>query len=304
MVDTRPGAAAVSILLAMALIGLIDNFMIYISASGSLWMFHAVRSAMALPMILGVALLMGWSVRPARWSAVVFRSFFAATAMILYFGALALLPITQAVAGLFTSPLFVLVISTLWLGEPAGRIRLVAAPLGFVGVLVVLQPWSGEASPLAPFAMVSGLFYAIAMIATRRSCAGETTMTLLTMLFVATGLWGAFGAVALTLLGPDAPAGAAGFVLRGIALADSSFYFWTFIQAVGSLTAVALITRSYQLADASFVAVFEYTVLVFAAAWAFVLTGTTPDMAEILGILLILIAGVLLASGRKLRAAA
>jgi len=301
MTETRPAAAAVSILTGMALIGLIDNFVVALAETGSLWMFHALRSAMIFPICLLAAWLLRQRAWPLNWRAVLRRSLFLSTAMVLYFGALALLPITQAIAGLFTAPLFVLMISVAILREPAGPLRLVAAPMGFLGVLLVLQPWAAATPPLAPLAMLSGLFYAIAMILTRRGCQGETTLALLNVQFLCLGAWGALGAVALTLAAPAAPPGPDGFVLRGIAPANGAFYLWTAVQAVGSLVAVAFLTRAYQLAEAPFVAVFEYTLLIFAASWAFLLWGDLPPPAAVLGIAVILASGMLLTLGERRR---
>lgn len=301
MTDLRPGTAALSILSAMLLIGLIDNFVAFLTDSGSLWMFHALRSAMIFAMCVALAPIFGLKLWPQRWAPVLVRSFFAATGLVIYFAALAVLPITQAIAGLFTSPLFILLISVVLLGERPGPMRLAAAPIGFAGVVFVLQPWSAATSPLAPFAMLSGLFYAVAMIATRRSCRGETTMAMLNLLFLTLGLWGVLGALLVTVVAPVAPPGAEGFLLRGISRPDGAFYLWTAVQAVGSLVAVALITRAYQMAEASFVAVFEYSVLVFAALWAFLLTGSRLDGLAVAGIVLILGSGVLLAVGERRR---
>ncbi|MEM1506541.1 EamA family transporter, partial [Domibacillus sp. 8LH] len=62
------------------------------------------------------------------------------TAMLVYFGALALLPVAQVAAGLFTAPIFVLVISRFVYGERIGPVRVLAVLTGFAGVLLVLGP--------------------------------------------------------------------------------------------------------------------------------------------------------------------
>jgi drug/metabolite transporter (DMT)-like permease len=299
MQAVKPVSAALSILTAMLLIGFIDNFVVVLAETGSLWLFHAARTAIAIPLLVGLAWAFGWRILPKNTKPVMIRSTFASTAMMIYFGALALLPITQAVAGLFTSPLFVLLISATVFREPVGPARLLAAPIGFLGVLLVLQPWGDATSPVALFAMAAGFFYAVAMITTRRSCGGETTLTLLAAFFLIMGVWGCLGLVTVSLIGPSAPPGPDGFVLRAWGDPNGAFVFWTVVQAIGSLIAVAFITRAYQIGEASFVAIFEYSVLIFAAVWAYTLRGTVPGAVEFSGILLILSAGGILAIGDR-----
>lgn len=94
----------------MALIGLIDNFVILIAELAGLWQLHLVRAVMALPLILAISRVTSWRVAPERLWAVALRSVLVSIAIFLYFGALAFLPVAQATAGLFTSPIFVLIL--------------------------------------------------------------------------------------------------------------------------------------------------------------------------------------------------
>ena len=91
---------------AMALIGYIDNHVRLIAAVGGLWQFQLTRSAMALPRLLALAVLMKRRLWPNSWRALGLRSLFAATSMLIYFGCLGLMPIGTVLAGLFTAPIF------------------------------------------------------------------------------------------------------------------------------------------------------------------------------------------------------
>ncbi len=78
---------------------------------------------------------------------------------------------------------------------------------------------------------------------------------------------------------------------------------WTVVQAVGSLVAVLLLTRGYQLAEASLVSVFEYSVLGFSALFGWLVWGDVLGPAGLLGLALIAGAGSLIAlRGRESRA--
>ena len=58
--------------------------------------------------------------------------------------------------------------------------------------------------------------------------------------------------------------------------------------------ALALMTRAYQMADTSILAVYEYGFLIFAAFWGWVLWSTILGIGVILGIILIMAAGIII----------
>lgn len=289
----RPGMAAVMILGGMATLGLTDNFVPYISERGSLWQFHFVRSIMAFA-VLGVIVALGFgSLRAKRPWAVAGRSLFQAGAMLIYFGCLSLLPIGVVVAGLFTSPLFVVLISILFQGKTVGLFRWAAVVTGFVGALMVIRPDPSALDPVAFLPIAAGLLYAVGAVATRAWCEGETTLTLTAGFF---GMLGVFGLIGMFLIsGEGAPSGHGGFVLRTWGPLDGPMLFWFAVQAVGSLLGIGLIFRGYLLGEASQVAVFEYSLLVFASFWAWVLWGQTVPVLGLVGMVLIAAAGSIIA---------
>lgn len=290
--SVKPGLAAVSILGGMATLGLTDNFVPYISERGSLWQFHFVRSIMAFA-ILAVVVALGFgSLRAKRPVAVLGRSFFQAGAMLIYFGCLSVLPIGVVVAGLFTSPLFVVLISILFQGKRVGPFRWAAVIIGFVGALMVIRPDPSALDPVAFLPILAGLLYAVGAVATRAWCEGESTLTLTAGFF---GMLGIFGLVGVMTVTGAAPEGHAGFVLRSWGPLDGPMLFWFAVQAVGSLIGIGLIFRGYLLGEASFVAVFEYSLLVFASFWAWVLWDQGVPILGLVGMALIALAGSIIA---------
>jgi drug/metabolite transporter (DMT)-like permease len=82
---------------------------------------------------------------------------------------------------------------------------------------------------------------------------------------------------------------------RGPVWPTGSFLWWTFVQAAGSLLGVGMIIKAYQIADASKVSVFEYIILPASAAWGFLLWGEVLTWLAVAGMVLIALAGVLIA---------
>ncbi len=292
----RTLTAALAILAYALLIGFTDNFVRVIAAEAGLWQFHAVRAAMALALLGLAALLVGLDLRPLRPRAVVARSMIHATAMLIYFGCLAFLPVAQVAAGLFTAPIFVLLISRFAFGEPIGPVRVIAVILGFAGVLLLLGT---EALRGARFAallpVISGALYAFGNIVTREWCAQDRAETLLGGFFLALGLMGLVGMGVLALVGPEVPPGTAGFVLRGAVWPDGEFYLWTFVQAAGSLLGVGLMIKAYLIASASRVSIFEYIILPASALWGWVIWDEVLTFWAWIGMGLIAAAGAMIA---------
>jgi drug/metabolite transporter (DMT)-like permease len=100
------------------------------------------------------------------------------TAMALNFLAMILLPLAEATAIGFSVPIFSIVLAAVVLGEPTGRWRWGAVAAGFAGVLLIVQPGSGEV-PLAgaSVALVAALLTAAVTIVIRRLGATERATT-------------------------------------------------------------------------------------------------------------------------------
>jgi drug/metabolite transporter (DMT)-like permease len=283
------------------LIGFTDNFVRVIAADIGLWQFHAMRSGMALPMLALAAPLFGLSLRPKRWAGVTGRSLVHGTAMVFYFGCLAFLPVAVVAAGLFTAPIFVLLLSRFAFGHRIGPVRIVAVLMGFAGVLMVLWPEAGGAvpGPVAVLPVVAGALYALGNLATREWCAGETAETLLAGFFAALGVFGLIGMAAIAVLHPAVPEGPASFVLKGAGVPGAAAAFWVFMQAALSLIGVGMMVRAYQIADATRVAVFEYVILPASAVWGWVIWGETLEPVAMAGMALIAAAGTVIALRRR-----
>jgi len=292
----RTLAAFGAVLIYASVIAYTDNYVRVIAQDAGLWQFHATRTVMAITILALLALPLGLRLRPKRLGAVLARSGMHGAAMLIYFGALAFLPVAQVAAGLFTAPIFVLLIQRFAFGQPISGLQVVAVAAGFLGVVMVLGP---EAMTGATFAallpVIAGALYALGNIATRQWCAGESAETLVAGFFGMLGVLGLIGMVALAAFPLDVPEGADGFLQRGVVWPTGPFLWWTLVQAAGSLLGVGMIIKAYQIAEASKVSVFEYVILPASAAWGFLLWGERLTWLAAAGMALIVLAGMLIA---------
>ena len=302
--DHRPVAAAASMVGAMFIIGLIDIYVAEIARTISVWQFLVMRMIFAVPVVLLGSWLGLGSVRPRRWGPVIVRSTLFACGMFCYFAALAFMPIAMALAGLFTSPIFVLLITAFVLGQPIGPWRVLAVAVGFAGILTVLGPSRADLGWILVLPVLGGVLYASGVVATRALCEGETTMTLLLGIFVAQGTLGMVALAGLTLAGAEVGAGGMAFLTRGWIWPMDAAMPYVLLQVVGSVVGVGLLNRAYQLGEASYVAVFEYSIMVFGPFFGWLLMQQTVTALQGLGIGLIVMAGTIIAwrTGREARA--
>ncbi|WP_054006897.1 DMT family transporter [Cypionkella psychrotolerans] len=297
-------AAAGLILTYAMIIGFTDNYVKVIASEVGLWQFHFTRSCIAMILLGLLALAFGLRLRPVNMRAVLARSTLHGLTMVIYFGALAFLPVALVAAGLFTAPIFVLLISRFAYGHAIGPVRIIGVALGFLGVILVLGPEAMSGASLAALLpVIAGAMYAMGNIATREWCPNESAETLLAGFFLALGVIGVVGLAVLALWPIAVPLGTDGFLQRGAVWASGGFYFWTVVQAVGSLLGVGMMIRAYQLTEASRASVLEYIILPASAFWSYMLWGETLTPLAVFGMVLIVAAGAMIALRAKVQEA-
>jgi drug/metabolite transporter (DMT)-like permease len=195
------------------------------------------------------------SLHSKRVGAHVGRMALGMAAMASNFAAMIMLPLAEATAIGFSVPIFSTVLAALVLGEPTGRWRWGAVAAGFAGVLLIVQPGTGEVPLLgASVALVAALLTASVTIVIRRLGATERAST--TVFWFAVSSLFPFG----LLMGWFAQAHDPGTwaVLAGLAL-------------VGGLAQLTL-TGALRLAPVALVMPMDYTSILWAlllGAWLF-----------------------------------
>ncbi|MGQ9371395.1 DMT family transporter [Azospirillum sp. A39] len=234
------------------------------------------RNAFALiPVGIAVALQGGWrTLRTEHPWGHVWRSAIGLTAMLLIFWSFALLPLADAIALNFTTPLFLTALSVPLLGEKVGVHRWSAVGVGFVGVLIILKPSGAMLELGAVVAIAAALGQSLAMIAIRQLSRTEPPNTIVFYFTVLTTLFSAamlpFGWVT-----PDW--GDLGLlVLCGL---------------VGGCSQLFL-TRAYSLAQAATIAPFNYTSLLWAALFGWLFWGELPSPSAAIGAAIVALSGL------------
>jgi drug/metabolite transporter (DMT)-like permease len=246
------------------------------------------RSAFAIVPIVIIYALRGElaaTVRTERPFGQATRGAFSIVGMFCNFGALARLPLIEANAISFTSPLISVALAALFLKERVRIYRWSAVTVGFLGVLVVLAPHlSGDelTIAMASTAGVAGVGYAVAgsitsagaNIQTRWLTQSETTSSIVFYFSLICALAG----LATLPFGWLTPTGPEFAVLAAIGFLGGSAHL--------------LLTESYRYAAASVVAPFDYTSMIWALLLGYAMFGETPTLMIVLGSAIIAGAGL------------
>jgi drug/metabolite transporter (DMT)-like permease len=179
---------------------------------------------------------------------------------ILFISSLRFLPVADATAISFVSPILVTGLSVLVLGERVGPRAWAAAFIGFAGVLVVLRPGQGAFQLGAVLPVLAALCWACALVATRRVAAHDRAQT--TMSYSAL-----VGLVLLSLLVP--------LVWQRPSATEAAI--GAFI-GVASTTGHWLVAQAYRYADASRLAPISFAQIVAVSVVAYAVLGSVPDI--------------------------
>jgi drug/metabolite transporter (DMT)-like permease len=209
------------------------------------------------------------------------------SAMVCSFTALYLLPLPDATAIGFATPLIVVVLAFFLLGEQVRIYRWSAVGVGFLGILVVLSPHLGEGqldstATLGALAGALGAgFAALAMITVRKLCETERTSTIVT--------WFAGASTVLSLL--TLPLG---YVLPGHSWVVPDLSTAGLLVLIGLAGGVGqiLLTQSYRFADASTIAPFDYVNMLWAILVGWLVFSEIPVPEVVIGALIVIAAGV------------
>ncbi len=260
------------------------------------------RSAFALFPVLVWLLLRGdfpRALHTKRFGGHLLRSFAGIGSMFCIFTAYALLPLADATAIGYASPLMIVVLASIFLGERAPPLRWAAVCVGFLGVLVMLWEHLGQSAPGGPprsaagagFMLMAAFLIAIAMIQTRRLTKTEDTGAI-TFYFQATTTVASFGVLLAAAFWPDGAPGAA--VMQAQVWKAPAGVDWAPLILIGVLGGVGQIfmTQGYRYAEPSVLATFDYSSILFAIAIGFVFFSETPSSAVLLGSVIVIFAGL------------
>jgi drug/metabolite transporter (DMT)-like permease len=200
-----------------------------------------------------------------------------------FISGLRFLPIAEASATGFVAPLIVTALSIVFLGERVGLRRWIATGVGLIGVIIILRPGTGAFHLAAFFPLVSALCWACTLIITRMMSGTERAVTVMAYSSIV-------GLVMLSALVPSV----------WVAPTWHDIAFGIFI-GVASTFGQWIVVLAFRYADASVLAPFSYTQLLWVSILGFLIFGEVPDVWTVTGAAFIVASGLYTAHRERVR---
>ena len=260
---------------AYTIVGVQDAVAKWLTEGYSVFQLLLMRGLGAGLLLFAMILWAGW--RP-RWAArsdlAALRGILNVFAWLCVFTSLRYIPLAEATALFFTTPLFVALLSGPLLGEPVGRLRLAATLVGFGGAVLIVQPTAAGVDPWMLLALLGASCWSVSLIVTRKLGSLESPATVFaysTAVFLLVGV----PAIPVTWITP------VGWDLLLMAT----------IAVIGGLAQLGIIL-GFRAAPAVILAPLEYTCLIWALIYGWAIWGDWPNGLAMLGALVIVASGL------------
>ena len=191
--------------------------------------------------------------------------------MIFGFAALTYIPLEQIKAIGFLSPILVVILSVIFLGERIYLIRTFSLILGFIGTLIILRPGFIEINIGVYMVLASALLWSCVIIITKFMSKNDSAMTILTFQYTFVTLF----TLPLAIIYWNTPS----FISL----------IYTLLAAIVGTVLHLCINNAYKLSDLSIIQPVWFTQLVFASFLGFIIFGYLPDFFTWIGAILVFI---------------
>jgi len=210
------------------------------------------------------------------------RSLVGLTAMVCLFYSWGHLPLAQASLLKQTSPIFIPIFAFFWIKESIGLKTIIAIVVGFLGVVLIINPGAGEFNLVVLLALIGAMLAGLAKVIIRKMTATETPGRIVFYFALIGTLVSAIPAlinwVSLSWVQLGALAGIAAF------------------STIGQLA----LSKAYSHAPAGQLGPYTYTSVAFAALFGWMIWNEVLDYKTIIGIMIIVFAGVLAMTDRRI----
>lgn len=262
-------------LIAVLMFSLNDVMGKWLVSTYSVGQVLLIRSCAALLILLPFILKAGWRVLFAikRPRLMVVRVGLTTFEVAAFYFAVAYMPLADTITFWMAAPIYVAALSPFLLGEHVGWRRWTAIGIGFVGVLIALQPSRDSLQGPALIAIAGSLCFALMMVS-GRALRNSSDLALV--------FWPMIGAALFGIVGSS------------LSWVPPSGFDYSLLALLGVVAMIAHVftNRSLMLADASTVTPYQYTLLVWAILFGWMFFNETPRTTTLIGAAFIVASGL------------
>ncbi|MDV7341160.1 DMT family transporter [Terasakiella sp. A23] len=262
--------------LGIAFMSMMDGFIKHLTSQISAPQVLFFRSLFGLVPVVVIVLMQGGlrSVKTKRPFLHFARAVLGAVCFVAFTLGLRDMSLANALALCFSAPFFMVVYSKFLLGEDVGFHRISAMIVGFMGVVIVLQPDEGILSTGAPYMLIVAAAFGLSQVLARKYAASESAGSF--------SLWTTMG---MTVFG---------FCLMPFFWIDMSMetLLWCFVMGVTGGIGHYFMVEAVRLAPTAVVSPMEYTALIWAALIDWMFWQHYPEQATLAGSMVIIASGI------------
>lgn len=271
-----------------------DALVKIISDDVNIWQLFFYRGLVALPIILMMLKSSRQSLSLNFGIYVHLRSIFFMLAGCIFLGALSVLDFALAAVIFFLAPIFTSLLSAVFLKIPVSAWQWLSLGIGFLGVIISINPMGAEFHIMIILPLIAALFYAVSMVLTHQYCSDIAPLRLVYLLqFYYFG----FAIFMLFTLSQwqfsESWVNANPFLFGQAREIDFKTVAVIAMQALFTIAAFWGISQAYQSKSPQIIALFEYSYLIFAPIIGLAIFHEPINLLQIFGIALIIIAGFL-----------
>ena len=214
------------------------------------------------------------------------------SAFILYFFSLTKLSLATAVTLFFVSPFFITILSMIFLNETIGFRRWLALIIGFIGVILVVDPKINNFNIYATFPVICAFFYALTMIIQKKTSLedslysqvfhiyiGATIGSIMIGYFIGNGIY------------YDSSNDHFQFIFRAWSLNNINIIFSLFFIGISGFVAFLCIFQAYRIGSPPSIAPFEYILIVWSLILSWIIWHETLNFKGYIGLSCIVFGG-------------
>ena len=290
--DNRPFVGILALVIGLFVFSMQDVIIKLFSKEYSILQIVIVRSVIALALIgIIVAVRLGRSgFRVYQPFKIILKGILGFLSYLAYYLSIASLPLIDAVTITFTAPIMVVVFSSVLIREPVGLRRWLATLAGFAGVLIAVGFEGRFANVAIALAFLAALTYALNSVMARYISSEDSpwTVTFYFTLAHSTGGLITYLIVLATVSGQAVEHPSFAFLLRDWVQPDPTDL--TIMASLGVIATIGFfcLNKAYLSARAATVAPFEYSYILWAALFGYLIWDEIPAAMTIIGLAILI----------------
>jgi len=287
--------AIILIIVGMSAVSFQDALIKYLSAETNIFLILLFRASLG---IIFLSIFLKIKKEPLIFKTnypflTIIRVLLFYSAFILYFFSLTKLSLATAVTLFFVSPFFITILSMIFLNETIGLRRWIALLIGFIGVILVMDPKINDFNIYATFPVICALFYALTMIIQKITSSEDnlysqvfhiyiaaTVLSIITGLFIGGGNY------------YDSSNDHYQFIFRAWSLNNIYIIFSLLFIGIMGFISFLCIFQAYRIGSPPSVAPFEYILIVLSLLLSWIIWNETLNLKGYLGLLCIVFGGI------------